>query len=191
MPTLIIEFNNRILNMHSSNINLNIDIDIAKLKSMAKKLKEELKIIGQNITLMESYEIVAKQIGYKNYNTALALIKKEEIGKKTISYTFTFSNDKIRSKVVGKIKDSLKVLQNKNKDFEKEVFDYDNTIVLNLHFNPKLIAYDAMIIDVLLISDFQEYLKNNTLLVEKRDILVRNEIISINQSLLDAINYKQ
>ena len=84
--------------MHSSNINLNIDI--AKLKSMAKKLKEELKIIGQNITLMESYEIVAKQIGYKNYNTALALMKKEEIGKKTISYTFTFSNDKIRSKVV-------------------------------------------------------------------------------------------
>ena len=118
-------------------------------------------------------------------------MKKEEIGKKTISYTFTFSNDKIRSKVVGKIKDSLKVLQNKNKDFEKEVFDYGNTIVLNLHFNPKLIAYDAMIIDVLLISDFQEYLKNNTLLVEKRDILVRNEITSINQSLLDAINYKQ
>ena len=189
MPTLITEFNNRILNMHSSNINLNIDI--AKLKSMAKKLKEELKIIGQNITLMESYEIVAKQIGYKNYNTALALMKKEEIGKKTISYTFTFSNDKIRSKVVGKIKDSLKVLQNKNKDFEKEVFDYGNTIGLNLHFNPKLIAYDAMIIDVLLISDFQEYLKNNTLLVEKRDILVRNEITSINQSLLDAINYKQ
>lgn len=37
MPTLITEFNNRILNMHSSNINLNIDI--AKLKSMAKKLK--------------------------------------------------------------------------------------------------------------------------------------------------------
>lgn len=193
--------------MNTSNVSLNIDLN--KLKTMAKKLKEELNSIGQNITLMQSYELVAKQIGFKNYNTAQKLIMNNAIkNEKSISYVFNFSSREIKNILMNKIYDALETLESKNKDFKYEMkiskgfnknlktleavnknedFDHRSTLLLNLCFNPASMAYDAMIIDVLLISTFQKELLSKSILVEKRDVLVRDEKTSVNESLLKAL----
>lgn len=172
-------------------MNVNLNIDLSKLKNMAKKLKEELKEKGISISLMESYDIVSKQIGFKNYNTAIALIKNEKIGKKNVDYTFSFKDLKMGKSIILKIKESLDKLYSLNKGFKHDLFIYDGTIVLNLYFNPNNIAYDAMIIDVMLISFFKKELIENKLIVEKRDLLVRDERISINNSLNQALSYNK
>lgn len=169
---------------------MNLNIDVPKLKSMAKKIKEEFGFLGKEISLAESYEMVSRQIGFKNYNTALALIKKEKTGKKNISYTFSFKGKKIENLLNLKIKEAIEKLYLLNKRFNHELFVYDELIVLNLYFSPNDIAYDGMIIDVMLISFFKEDLLKNKLIVEKRDVLVRDEITSINKSLLNALKTK-
>lgn len=166
---------------------MNLNIDVPKLKKMAKKIKEELELLGKKISLMESYELVSKQIGFKNYNTALSLINKEICGKKNIDYTFYIKDKKIEKSLLLKINESIEKLYSLNKNFKHELFLYDHLIVLNLYFNPNDIAYEGMIIDVMLISYFKEDLIKNKLVVDKRDLLIRDEKTNINNSILNAI----
>lgn len=166
---------------------INLNIDLEKIKSMSKKLKKELENSGVKLSLMQCYEIVSKQIGFKNYNTALAMIKNGNQGIKTLSYTFNTKNEKIKNRLLVKIEDSIKRLYQLNNNFSHDLFVYDEIITLNLYFEPNKMANDGMIIDVLMITSFKEEMIKNKLIVEKRDLLIRDEKTSINKSLIKAL----
>lgn len=52
-------------------------ISIEHAKQMAKRLRTVLEARGQEVTHSTALELVAQQLGYKNWNTASALLPRK------------------------------------------------------------------------------------------------------------------
>lgn len=161
-----------------------------QIKKLAQRLKLMLELKNIKISIAESLEIVAKQFGYKNYNTMIAIVqkeisnminnrtseslhlkgsredKKEQLNslknknKKKISYVFLINNEVLNQKILKEIEISIQKTKEANVFFEYKIINDKKRILVDMIFDSSLTTNLPYELQMIVLAHYKSYIVN-------------------------------
>lgn len=164
--------------------------DLNAIKNAANRLKQQLSLKNIDIKYSDSLEIVAKQFGYKNYNTMKALVEKEimKLNKKVKEFQIECKNDLLKEKIINEINKSIKLTKQLNDSFEYELVVSNDNIKYITYFDSDKSVANPYELSMVLISQYQKELLSGELSCIKTEHIDFHQTIDLKISLINALN---